>query len=180
MFVHLCVHSICLFFSWHMYFQEEQELLWPSTLDEDFLEPLSLVSFVSFPFFFVLSESSEEEKNIGGFLNIYVCVYIYIHTYTYTYIHVYTYIHTHMYIYIYISGAFAQLTIKIYTSNRLREEDDKLNVWLLPQWMHSASVLRLQGEWRRLRAWGMLPSFLLAAHVCSNLKVRNFNWICWT
>lgn len=86
-----------------------------STLDEDFLEPLSLVSFVIF-LTFVLSESSEEEKN-----HILTCPHTYIHEHT----HICT--HTH------ISGAFAQLILKNYTSNRLREEDHKLNVWLLPQ-----------------------------------------------
>lgn len=44
-----------------MPFQEEQEFMRPSTVDEDFLEPLSLVSFVNFHIF-LLSESSEEEK----------------------------------------------------------------------------------------------------------------------
>lgn len=136
MFVHLCIHSICLFFYWHMPFQEEQELLRPSTLHEDFLEPLSLVSFL----IFVLSESSKEEKTSSPekkkvHRHIYICTYIYMHTGTYIYVH----IHTH----IYISGALAQLTLKNYTSNRLRE-DNKLNVCLLPQWMHRASVLRPQ------------------------------------
>lgn len=67
----------------------------------------------------------------------YIYVHIYMHTGTYIYVH----IHTH----IYISGALAQLTLKNYTSNRLRE-DNKLNVCLLPQWMHRASVLRPQGS----------------------------------
>lgn len=50
----------------------------------------------------------------------------------YTYPH--TCIHEHTpHICTHISGAFAQLILKNYTSNRLREEDNKINVWLLPQ-----------------------------------------------
>lgn len=80
-----------------------------------------------------LKSSSPEKKKVHR--HIYICTYIYMHTGTYIYVH----IHTH----IYISGALAQLTLKNYTSNRLRE-DNKLNVCLLPQWMHRASVLRPQ------------------------------------
>lgn len=101
-----------------MPFQEEQELLQPSTLDEDFLEPLSLVSFL----IFVLSESSEEEKS---FFHLEKRKKIYTHRYIYTQVR--TYIHIHIHIHTYILGALTQLTLKN-TSNRLTEEDGKLNV----------------------------------------------------
>lgn len=56
----------------------------------------------------------------------------------------------HTYTHTDISEAFAQLSLKNFTSNRLREEDNKLSMWLVPQWMHGTSVLRL---WESEEGW---------------------------
>lgn len=76
----------------------------------------------------------------------------------------------------YAWGAFAQLTLKNCTSDWLREEDSKLNVLLLPQWMHRASVLRLRvnKDWEHEEC----DHFFISSSSLQQLKSEKFQ-LCW-